>query len=72
MKHYMYTKVIIKIYHPGYSATVCPRSRDPFYIVTHYSNYTKWVTTSWTDGIFIYDIHKMDTFYLSLVIYKTD
>ena len=25
--------------------TVCPRSSDPFYIVT---NYIKWVTTSWT------------------------
>ena len=28
--------------------TVCPRSKDPFYVVT-YS--IKWVTTSWTDGI---------------------
>ena len=28
--------------------TICPRSSDPFYIVTHYIN---WVTTSWTDGI---------------------
>ena len=27
--------------------TVCPRSCDPFYIVTYY---IKWVTTSWTDG----------------------
>ena len=27
------------------SYTVCPRSSDPFYIVT---NYTIWVTTSWT------------------------
>ena len=25
--------------------TVCPRSSDPFYIVTYY---VKWVTTSWT------------------------
>ena len=25
--------------------TVCPRSSDPFYVVTHY---IKWVTTSWT------------------------
>ena len=25
--------------------TVCPRSSDPFYIVTYY---IKWVTTSWT------------------------
>jgi len=24
--------------------TICPRSSDPFYIVT----YVKWVTTSWT------------------------
>ena len=30
--------------------TVCPRSSYPFYIVT---NYIKWVTTSWTDGIFM-------------------
>ena len=29
--------------------TVCPRSSDPFYIVTYY---TKLVTTSWTEGIF--------------------
>ena len=27
--------------------TVCPRSSDPFYIVTYY---IKWVTTSWTGG----------------------
>ena len=27
--------------------TVCPRSSDPFHIVTYY---IKWVTTSWTDG----------------------
>ena len=27
--------------------TVCPRSSDPFYIVTYY---IKWVSTSWTDG----------------------
>ena len=26
--------------------TICPRSIDPFYIVT---NYIKWVKTSWTD-----------------------
>ena len=31
-------------------STVCPRSSDPFFIVT-YS--IKWVTTSWTDGIYI-------------------
>ena len=30
--------------------TVCPRNSDPFYIITYYIN---WVTTSWTDGIFI-------------------
>ena len=28
-------------------STVCPRSGDPFYVVTYY---IKWVTTSWTDG----------------------
>ena len=28
--------------------TMCPRSSDPFYIV---SSYIKWVTTSWTHGI---------------------
>ena len=28
--------------------TVCPRSSDPFYIVTYY---IKWVTTSWTHSI---------------------
>ena len=27
---------------------ICPRSRDPFYIVAHY---IRWVTTSWIDGI---------------------
>ena len=27
--------------------TVCPRSSDPFYLVTHY---IKWVPTSWTDS----------------------
>ena len=31
-----------------WTVTVCPRSNDPFYIVTYY---IKWVTTSWTDGI---------------------
>ena len=29
---------------------ICPRSSYPFYIVT---NYIKWVTTSWTDSIFV-------------------
>ena len=33
--------------------TVCPRSSDPFYIVTDYVN---WVTTSWTDGIVVVKI----------------
>ena len=28
--------------------TVCPRSSDPFYVVTYY---IKWVTTSWTYSI---------------------
>ena len=28
-------------------STICPRSSDPFCIVTYY---IKWVTTSWTDG----------------------
>ena len=32
-------------------ATVCPRSSDPFYIITYYM---KWVTTSWTDMLDIY------------------
>ena len=27
------------------TTTVCPRSSDPFYIVSYYK---KWVTTSWT------------------------
>ena len=29
----------------GVIITVCPRSSDPFYVVTYY---IKWVTTSWT------------------------
>ena len=32
-----------------YGCTICPRSSDPFYIVTYYS---KWATTSWTDGTY--------------------
>ena len=28
--------------------TICPRSSDPFYMITYYM---KWVTTSWTAGI---------------------
>ena len=31
-----------------YYTTVCPRSSDPFYMVTYYM---KWVSTTWTDGI---------------------
>ena len=31
--------------------TVCPRSSDPFYVVTYY---IKWATTSWTDSASIY------------------
>ena len=31
-----------------FDGTICPRSSDPSYIVTFY---TKWGTTSWTDGI---------------------
>ena len=30
--------------------TVCPRSSDPFYVVTYY---IKWVATSWTYSMFI-------------------
>ena len=33
------------------SYSVCPRSSDPFYIVTYY---IKWVTTSWKDGSQLY------------------
>ena len=33
--------------------TVCPRSSDPFYVVF---NYIKWVTTSWTDGMYYINI----------------
>ena len=29
--------------------SVCPGSSDPIHIVTYY---IKWVTSSWTDGIF--------------------
>ena len=31
----------------NFSDTLCPKSSDPFYIVTYY---IKWVTTHWTDG----------------------
>jgi len=30
---------------PSNLSTICPRSSDPFYIVSYY---IKWVTTSWT------------------------
>ena len=30
------------------NTTICPRSSDPFYIVTYNK---KWVTTSWTHSI---------------------
>ena len=33
--------------------TVCPRSSDPFYIVTYY---IKWATSSWTYGK--YQLHR--------------
>ena len=29
------------------ATSVCPRSSDPFYLVTYFKT---WVTTSWTDG----------------------
>ena len=32
---------------PSYISNVCPRSSDPFYILSYY---IIWVTTSWTDG----------------------
>ena len=32
----------------NFDSTICPRSSDPFYIVTFN---IKWVTTSWTDGL---------------------
>ena len=31
--------------YPRCTYTVCPRSKDPFYVVTYY---IKWITTSWT------------------------
>ena len=37
--------------------TVCPRSSDPFYIVSYY---IKWVTTSWTDGSFPMDVQWLE------------
>ena len=38
----------------SYYITVCPRSSDPFYIVTYY---IKWVTTSWTHSRSQYSDH---------------
>ena len=49
--------------------TVCPRSRDPFYIVSYY---IKWVTTSWTFST-IYDIQassRPDKIYDQSLIYN--
>ena len=37
--YYMYKKLLPNLY------TVCPRSSDPYYMVSYY---TKWVTISWT------------------------
>ena len=37
--------VIVSLSRRKYRYTVCPRSRDPFYIVIYY---IKWFTTSWT------------------------
>ena len=33
--------------------TICPRSIDPFYIVTYY---IKWVTTFWTDSTYYFNV----------------
>ena len=41
--------------------TLCPRSSDPFHIVTYY---VKWVTISWTDGSMLI---KCDTIAYDLV-----
>ena len=38
--------------------TVCPRSRDPFHVVT---NYIKWVTTSWTYSILYFFLWNIST-----------
>ena len=37
--------------------TVCPRSSDPFYIVSYY---IKWVTTSWTHSCIFIHSHTID------------
>ena len=42
--------------------TGCPRSSDPFYIVTYY---IIWVTTSWTDGMM--SIISINSFILVLI-----
>ena len=39
------------LYYELPSDTMCPRSSDPFYIVTYY---IKWFTTSWTYSICMY------------------
>ena len=48
-----YINIYIYILHIYISIvhTVCPRSSDPFYIV---SCYIKWGTTSWTHSMYIY------------------
>ena len=44
-------------------STVCPRSSDPFYIVSYY---IKWVTTSWTNSTIL---STCSLVYLSLSFY---
>ena len=50
------------------SATVCPGSSDPFYVVIYY---IKWVTTSWTysikDGNISYILGR-----LKIVVFQND
>ena len=49
--HIGYTLIVTEIFNLVFSGvTVCPRSSDPFYIVT---NYNKWVTTSLTHSIIL-------------------
>ena len=43
------------------AVTVCPRSSDPFYIVSYYIN---WVNTSWT--------HSINHRYISIFLYIDD
>ena len=38
-------------------STLCPRSCDPFYIVSYY---IKWVTTSWAYSIILSKLHEKD------------